>query len=171
MSAPWPTAAFGSSTACAGGSQLVATAWTATTDWERRHLGGAWKGTGRWPDRHLAASRSNALAKTPRTPKTPRTAPACTSHLEQTQWDNGSARKPTLPPSWVSWVSWVSWPARQKMKSIAGGPPTPSGTSHGTPPLTGNAAILAAHDWKLLRPMFSPFANFEFPLVFGLGMG
>ena len=55
------------------------------------------------------------------------------------------ARKPTLPPSWVSWVSWVSWPARQKMKSLAGAPPTPSGTTYGTPPLTGNAAILAAH--------------------------
>ena len=67
------------------------------------------------------------------------------------------ARKPTLPPSWVSWVSWVSWSAHQKMKSLAGGPPTPSGTPYGPPPLTGNAAILAAHDWESLRPMFSPF--------------
>ena len=40
---------------------------------------------------------------------------------------NGFVRKPTLPPSWVSWASWVSWFARQKMKSLAGGPPTPSG--------------------------------------------
>ena len=56
------------------------------------------------------------------------------------------ARKHTLPPSWVSWVSWVSWSARQKMKFPAGGPPTPSGTPYGTTPLTGNAAILAAHD-------------------------
>ena len=86
MSAPWPTAAFGSSTACAGGSQLVATAWTATTDWERRHLGGAWKGTGRWPDRHLAASRSNALDKTRRTPKTPRTVPAWSVSSQAIFW-------------------------------------------------------------------------------------
>ena len=111
------------------------------------------KAAGKWPDRHFTASRSNALAKTPKTPKTPRTAPACyfvlgigTSHLEQTQWDNGSARKPTLPPSWVSWVSWVSWSAHQKMKFPAGGPPTPSGNPYGPLSLTGNAAILAAHD-------------------------
>jgi hypothetical protein len=35
----------------------------------------------------------------------------------------------------------------------------------------GNAAILAAHDWELLRPMFRHSANFEIPLVFGRGMG
>ena len=45
----------------AGGPQLVATAWTATTDWERRHLGGAWEGTGQWlvmppPGRRLSQS-------------------------------------------------------------------------------------------------------------------
>ena len=47
--------------------------------------------------------------------------------------------------------------AHQKMKSLAGGPPTPSGTPYGPPPLTGNAAILAAHGkarasgWKCRR--------------------
>ena len=118
---------------------------------------------------------ASALAKTNKTPKTPWTTPAWyfvlgigTSHLEQTQWDNGSARKPTLPPSWVSWVSWS---AHQKMKFPAGDLSTSSGTHYGPPPLTGNAAILAAHDWELLRPMASRFRKLEIPLVFGRGMG
>ncbi len=42
--------------------------------------------------------------------------------------DVSLARKPALPPSWGSWVSCVSWPARQEMKSHAGGPLTSSGT-------------------------------------------
>ena len=44
----------------------------------------------------------------------------------------------------------------------------------GTPLLTGNAAILAAHDWELLGQCFRDSANIEIleiPLVFGRGMG
>ena len=82
-----------------GGSQLAATAlgkpmpgksrspfsqyaaaWKAAipVSASRRALTGnaAILAAGRRPGRHLAASRSSALAKTPRTPKTPRTAPA-----------------------------------------------------------------------------------------------
>ena len=82
-----------------GGSQLAATAlgkpmpgksrspfsqyaaaWKAAipVSASRRALTGnaAILAAGRRPGRHLAASRSSALAKTPRTPKTPRTTPA-----------------------------------------------------------------------------------------------
>ena len=128
-----------------------------------RQLEVAFLAADRWPGRHLAASRSSALAKTPRTPTTPRIAPAwrfapATGPLGQRAscalrsratgspcngrdarcpsgfaQANSQARKPTLPQSWVSWVSRVSWPAHLPMKSPAGGPPTSSGTPFGRP--------------------------------------
>ena len=99
-----------------GGSQLAATAlgkpmpgksrspfsqyaaaWKAAipVSASRRALTGnaAILAAGRRPGRHLAASRSSALAKTPRTPKTPRTVAgwACApGHWPaQSHWDNG----------------------------------------------------------------------------------
>ena len=57
------------------------------------------------------------------------------------------------------------------MKFPAGCLSTSSGTHYSPPPLTGNAAILAAHDWELLRPMFHHSANLNSRLLSAGGMG
>ena len=114
--------------------------------WRSRRGQGAGEALGRWPGealgkgrgRHLAASRDWCLGQDEQDSQDPQEcawgggfAPGIgilVERLRSGQWPGAAA---WLAISWRSWESCLSWSAHQKMKSLAGSPPTSSGNPCG----------------------------------------